>query len=236
MPREPTQQGANEVIISMPVSEYISRWLAEDNALRDAAQLQSYEAKCDNCRVAKTTVLCSYAVDTSTPPMERRGCCNHCYKLHRVCGSAFFSYARAVPLPLLPTPQHASGKRDSSIYVESDDENERVSKSFKCQRGSPPKRVERDDEVVQKQPETVQVKRRFYRYKRVQGSTITQRTSAVSSDVRAPTGGGPNQSAIQPPVSQTRKASAHAEIFQILRDIGTSVRRIEDIMGTCPDI
>ena len=191
--------------------------------------------------------------------MERRGCCNHCFKLHKVCGSSFFPYAKAVSLPLPPIPRHASGKRDSS-YIESDD-NEHVSDSsippqrtnVKRRRGRPQKRVERNDEVVQRQPETVASKRKFRRCKTpVQGSTSnsTQRTSAVSSDVRAPTGRGPLQSAIQPPVSQfqtfqTRQASARAEIFQILRDIGTSVRRfeqdittdvrrIEDIMRTYP--
>ncbi|KAF8329640.1 hypothetical protein F5887DRAFT_1004090, partial [Amanita rubescens] len=218
-------------------------------------QLQSSDQKCNNCRAMKKTVLCSYAVDTSMPPMEWRGCCNHCFKLHKVCGSSFFPYAQAVSLPLPPIPQHPSSKRDSS-YIESDDDNEHVSESstppqrtnIKRRRGRPPKRVERNDEVVRRQPETVPSKRKFQRCKTpVQGSTSTQRTSAVSSDIRAPTGRGPGKSAIQPPVSQfqTPQASARAEIFQILRDIGTSirrfeqdittdVRRIEDIMRTYP--
>ena len=39
------EEGANEVIISMSTSEYVSRWITEDGALRDAAQLQPYSAK-----------------------------------------------------------------------------------------------------------------------------------------------------------------------------------------------
>jgi len=39
------EEGANEVIISMSTSEYISRWITDDNALRVIAQLQSSNEK-----------------------------------------------------------------------------------------------------------------------------------------------------------------------------------------------
>lgn len=192
----------------------------------------------------KTTVLCSYAVDTNIPLMERRGRCNHCHKQHKVCGSTFFAYGHAVSLHLPPIPRQAS-KRDSS-YVESDD-NESVTESstppqrttVKSRRGRPPssKRVERGDDVVQRRPGIAPGKRRFRRRKVMEDSTTASTSSrktspTISSNIRAPTDRGPKQSATQlarSPVSQfpTSQTSIREEIFQILRDITTRVRLIE---------
>ena len=212
-----------------------------------ASSKLTHMRKCDNCRAMKTTVLCSYAVDTSTPLMERRGCCNHCYKQHKVCGSAFFAYAHAVSLHLPPIPQQPASKRDSSYVAIESDDNESVTESstpprrttVKSRRGRPPssKTVERGDDVVQRRPGIAPGKRRFRRCKVMEdpttASTSSRKTSTtISSNIRVPTDRGPKQSATQlarPPASQfpTSQTSIREEIFQTLRDITTSVRLIE---------